>query len=68
MKRNFNKLDNLEEPDNQVRTGVLKSATIIEENRPHGRRDKWTKDVYIELEEAEKKGKEKSSTFQKAGQ
>ena len=26
MKRNFNKLDNLEKPDKPVRTGVLKSA------------------------------------------
>ena len=51
MKRNFNKLDNLEEPDKPVRTGVLKSALGAKE----GRKDKWTKEAYKELEEAEKK-------------
>ena len=41
MKRNYDELDK------PVRTGVLKSAMIIDENRPHGRRDKWTKEYNI---------------------
>ena len=37
-------------------TGVLKSV-LAKEEKPYGRRDKWTKEVYKELEEAEKKGR-----------
>ena len=38
---------------------------VKEENIPLGRRDKWTKEAYLQLEEA--KRKERPSTFQKAG-
>ena len=56
MKRNFNELDEDEQP---VRTGILKSALLAnDENKPLGRRDKWTKEAYKELEEAEKKGRQ----------
>ena len=37
-------------------TDMLKSVMAIDENRPLGRQDKWTKEAYKELEEAEKKG------------
>ena len=41
------------------RTGVLKSALMAnDENKPLGRRNKWTKEAYLELEEAEKEERE----------
>ena len=58
MKRNFNKSDNLEDPDNPVRTGVLKSAMVDEEEKLYGRRDKWTKQAEYDLKESEKKLRE----------
>ena len=55
MKRNYKELDEDEQP---VRTGILKSALMAnDEDKPLGRRDKWTKEAYKELEEAEKRGK-----------
>ena len=52
MKRNFKELEDDEQPK---RTGVLKSVLIAnDEDEPLGRRDKWTKEAYKELEEAEK--------------
>ena len=59
MKRNYKEIEEDEQP---VRTGILKSALMAnEENKPLGRRDKWTKEAYKELEETEKR-KEKLST------
>ena len=63
MKRIFNEIDEDEQP---VRTGILKSALLAnDENRPHGRRDKWTKEAYKELEEAEKRGRKYPTFFRK---
>ena len=45
---------------------MLKSALgAVEENRPHGRRDKWTKEAYKELEEAEKRRRKSRALFRK---
>ena len=52
MKRNSDELDK------PVRMGVLKSATIIDENRTPGMRDKWTKEAYRELERSRKEERE----------
>ena len=55
MKRNYKEIEEDEQP---VRTGILKSALLAnDEDRPLGRRDKWTKDVYKELKEAGKRGR-----------
>ena len=63
MKRNYNEIDEDEQP---VRTGILKSALLAnDENRPLGRRDKWTKEAYKELEEAEKRGRRSQALFRK---
>ena len=36
---------------NYADTGVINSVMVIDGKRPHGRRDKWTKEAYKELEE-----------------
>ena len=46
-------------------TGVINSVMAIDENRPLGRQNKWTKDVYLQLEEAEKKGRQSHALFRK---
>ena len=38
-------------------TGVINSVMAIDENKLSGRRNKWTKEAYKELEEAERRGK-----------
>ena len=43
-------------------TGVLNSDMAIDENRPLGRRDKWTKEAYEELEEV---GRRNRALFRK---
>ena len=44
---------------------MLKSALGAKEEKPLGRRDKWTKGAYKELEERRKRGKKYSALFRK---
>ena len=37
----------------------------VDENKPLGRRDKWTKEAYEELEKAEKRGRRNPALFRK---
>ena len=46
-------------------TGVHISALGAKEDKPYGKRDKWTKEAYKELEEAEKRGRRSRALFRK---